>query len=248
MARIRTIKPTLWTSPEFVGLSPFARLLWIGTWNQADDYGVLKDDPAELKLQILPGDNVDTYDLVDELVSRKMLLRKVAPDGTQVLVIRTFCMHQKIDTRSPGRWGHPDEFADNNRTLQAVDQRKCTHPNQSQPIPTDPTPVKERKGPSLMVNPDGSTDPYGDSFDEVWSHYPRKVNRKEALRAYQARRRSGVSHEQLLQATKHYETAMQDQDVSFVMHGKRFYGPNECWVEFVNPVKAVQTEQRVVQR
>lgn len=246
MARIRTIKPSIWTDPEFVGLSPFARLLFIGTWNQADDYGVLKDDPAELKLQILPGDNVDTYALVDELVSRKMLLRKVAPDGTQVLVIRTFSTHQKIDTRSPGRWGLPDELTDNNRTLQAVDQRKCTLPNQSPPIPTNPHPVMEGNGPSLLVNPDGSTDPYGEPFDELWQHYPRKVNRKEALRAYQARRRSGVRHSELLTATKNYAATVQGQDPSFVMHGKRFYGPNEVWLEYLTAKPT--TEHRVQER
>ena len=39
MARIRTVKPDIWTDEKFVELSPLARLLFIGLWNFADDEG-----------------------------------------------------------------------------------------------------------------------------------------------------------------------------------------------------------------
>lgn len=110
MARIRTLKPSTWTDPELVSLPFEARLFFIGTWTFADDYGVLKDEPERLKLEIMPADPVDAGAIVDQLVDARLLLRRIAPDGTRVLVIRTFCVHQKIDTRKKGRWGHPDEF------------------------------------------------------------------------------------------------------------------------------------------
>lgn len=136
MARIRSIKPEVWSDPDVVACSPLARLLWIGTWNHADDYGVLKDDPGRLKLQILPADDVDPHALVGELVDRQLLLRKVAPDGTRVLVIRTFCVHQKIDRRATGRWGIPDDFTD----PPDPPTRRPAPPvrDESPPIPTDP--------------------------------------------------------------------------------------------------------------
>ncbi|HLS44597.1 MAG TPA: hypothetical protein VK045_04115 [Ornithinicoccus sp.] len=149
MARIRTIKPDVWSDPDFVACSPLARLLWIGTWNHADDYGVLKDEPERLKLQILPNDPCDPHALVDELVARRRLVRKVAPDGTKVLVIRTFTVHQKIDKRAVGRWGHPDQFTDpQDPTDPPGNRRPATDPHQSQPIPTDPnhTNGTERNG------------------------------------------------------------------------------------------------------
>lgn len=110
MARIRTLKPGFWTDPELVGIPFEARLFFIGTWTFADDYGVLKDEPARLRMQIMPADPVDAAAIVDLLVEHNLLLRRVAADGTRVLVIRTFCDHQKIDLRKKGRWGHPDEF------------------------------------------------------------------------------------------------------------------------------------------
>lgn len=145
MARIRSIKPEVWTDPEVVSCSPLARLLWIGSWNHADDYGVLKDDVVRLKLQVLPADDCDPHALVDELVNRGLLLRRVTPDGTRVLVIRTFCVHQKIDTRAAGRWGHPDTFTADSRPVPP-------DPNQSQPVPTDPA-----GPPPVATDPDHTT-------------------------------------------------------------------------------------------
>lgn len=110
--RIRSLKPDFWTDPAVVGLPAISRLFFIGSWNFADDYGVLKDDPERLRLQILPSDPVDAVAIVAELVAADLLLRRVAPDGTAVLVIRTFCAHQRIDSRATGRWGKPDTFAE----------------------------------------------------------------------------------------------------------------------------------------
>lgn len=110
MARIRSIKPEFWSDPEVVACSPLARLLFVGSWNQADDFGVVKDDPERLRLQVLPADEVDADALVDELVKHNLLLRLTTPDGVKVLLIRTFCVHQKIDNRAVGRYGRPEDF------------------------------------------------------------------------------------------------------------------------------------------
>lgn len=134
MARIRSVKPELWNDPDFVACSPLARLLFVGTWNYADDYGVLKDDPDRLRLQILPGDAVDAHALVAELVAGRFLERKVAADGTPVLVIRTFLTHQKIDKRAAGRYGAPCDLTD------------PPPPIPTTPTESPPTPPLERNG------------------------------------------------------------------------------------------------------
>lgn len=144
MARIRTIKPEFWTDPDIVGMPMDARLFFIGCWNHADDYGVLKDDPGRLRLQIMPADDIDAKGIVDELVARRHLLRMVAPDGTPVLVIRTFSVHQKIDKRAAGRYGKPEEFTPSH-----------TDSDQSPPIPTDSTPGREGKGREVTPVDDG---------------------------------------------------------------------------------------------
>jgi hypothetical protein len=144
MARIRSVKPEFWTDPDVVALPMAARLFFIGCWNHADDYGVLKDDPGRLKLQILPSDDVDPAELVDRLVTSGHLLRRVDAKGTPLLVVRTFCDHQKIDKRSVGRWGHPDELL---IPTAAADSRPATPtPAASPPIPTTPSDSPPRTG------------------------------------------------------------------------------------------------------
>jgi hypothetical protein len=107
MARIRTVKPELWTDPEFVECSPNARLLFVAALNFASDYGVLPDKPKQLRMQCLPADDVSIDELVTELVDHGFWERRIAPDGAKVLVIRTFKLHQKVDKPTLGRWGDP---------------------------------------------------------------------------------------------------------------------------------------------
>jgi hypothetical protein len=67
VSRIRSIHPGLWTDVEFVGLSAFARLLFIGIWNECDDKGIFLWSPLHLKMRILPADNLDASQLLAEI-------------------------------------------------------------------------------------------------------------------------------------------------------------------------------------
>jgi hypothetical protein len=148
MARIRSIKPEFWTDSAVVRCSPLARLLFIGIWNHADDYGIVKDDPSQLRRQVLPEDDVEGTALVDELVRETLLVRGMAETGTPVLMVRSWEVHQRVDSRSPGRYGTPDSI-----TLAGCEVssggRIPTDPARSQPIPHDPnrsTAGREGKG------------------------------------------------------------------------------------------------------
>lgn len=145
MARIRTIKPEFWTSPDVVNVSIPARLFFIGTWNFADDWGLLLDDPQRLKLQLFPGDpSVDTGALTDELVATGLLSRVTSPAGDRLLSIPTWCSHQKIDSRTVGRWGNPAEWSD---------------PTASHPVPPDPAESLSRNGSGMEGNQSSARGP-----------------------------------------------------------------------------------------
>lgn len=132
MARIRTIKPEFWTSSTVVDLDPFTRLLFIGSWNFADDHGLMPDDPKRLKLQVLPADPVDAEAIVNELVAAGLFQRVTAPNGDRLLRITTFSSHQKIDKRSNGKWGNPDEWpAESRRIAPNPAESPNTTPNSS---------------------------------------------------------------------------------------------------------------------
>lgn len=75
MAKIRGIKPETWTDENFVELSPYARLLWIGMWNHACDNGHLQDKSKQLKMRVLPTDDVSCAELLREIEGQGLIER-----------------------------------------------------------------------------------------------------------------------------------------------------------------------------
>lgn len=97
---------------------------------------------------------------------------------------------------------------------------------------------------TILSDPDGSDDtdeakpvPFEVEFDAAWAHYPRKDQRKASLKAYQARRRSGATAEQLLEATKAIAATMaaEGRMRHHIQLGSTFYGPDEHWLEALHP-------------
>lgn len=134
MARIRTIKPDFWTDGNMINLSAFARLLYIGSWNfTLCDAGHLADDPAGLRLKVLPGDDVDGEALLNELMAKERIVRIVLPDKRTFLHIPRFGDHQKLDSRWSPRCP------------------ACVHGN-SPELPETPASFRETRGTSARLD------------------------------------------------------------------------------------------------
>ena len=115
MAKRRQIHPETWTDTKFVGLSPLARLLFIGMWNFACDNGHLDDDALQLKMRVLPADNCDVAELLEEIVASGMVTRQggflkvINLPTKQALDMRylVFCDH--CDEDSERHYTHEDK-------------------------------------------------------------------------------------------------------------------------------------------
>lgn len=90
MPKIRGIKPDLWTDEDFVELSAFARLLWIGLWNFSCDNGHLQDKSKQIKMRILPTDDVNCAELLREIEGQGLIER-----GDGWISIPNLSHHQK---------------------------------------------------------------------------------------------------------------------------------------------------------
>lgn len=95
MARIRTIKPEFFTSDDICGLTLAARLLYIGTWCEADREGRLEWKPRSFKRRYLPDDDVDIDALCAELIDAGLVVLY----GNDLAVIPTFGKHQHVNPR-----------------------------------------------------------------------------------------------------------------------------------------------------
>lgn len=115
MARIRTIKPEIWTDEKFVELSAWARLLFIGLWNFADDDGRMEFSPKSIKMKIFPADSVEITELFGEL-RRENLVNVYAVDNKEYLQVVGFAKHQKVDKRSTSKHPPPPSPTEPRRT------------------------------------------------------------------------------------------------------------------------------------
>jgi DnaD/phage-associated family protein len=82
MARARNIKPGFFSNEILAECQPLARLLFAGLWTLADREGRLEDRPRKIKAEILPYDNCDPDELLDNLANR------CDEDGSPAFIIR----------------------------------------------------------------------------------------------------------------------------------------------------------------
>jgi hypothetical protein len=112
MARIRTVKPEFWSSPDVGDVSRDARLTFIGLFNEADDQGRLEAVPAQLRASLFPYDDDVTTEMVcgwlNEL-ARQGLIRFYASGRRAYLHITGWADHQKISNPSQPRCPDPDD-------------------------------------------------------------------------------------------------------------------------------------------
>lgn len=204
MAKMRGIKPETWTDDKFVTLTPLARLLFIGMWNYACDNGHLDDSPMQLKMRILPADDTNVADLLNELLGAGLIERQ-----TGWLKVRNLTSHQRIDRRYLTLCDHCDEdpqvtFTDSDQKPRNTPARRAPSGHTSGTRGTaagahvEGRKEGEEKKETPPVTPSPATTPdlrlassatadgvCGSSpFDDFWELYPRKANKGRARTAF----------------------------------------------------------------
>ncbi len=227
MARIRTIKPDFFESESLAQCSMEARLVFIGLFTIADDEGRLKDLPRKLAGEVFPHDDISPEQMsvwLDELENAHCIAR-YTHENAHFLHIPHWNAHQKIAHPTPSRLpAPPDECEPIPEILGEIPQasEKLSIGSRNKEVGNRNA---HRKGVRV----------YDEKFDEVWEHYPRKKSKAYALKAYTARRREGISHDDLLTATKNYAAYVKSRhtDPEYVLWGATFFGPNERWKDYL---------------
>lgn len=168
MARIRTIKPEFWTDEALTECSLSARLLFIGTFNFADDNGNLEASAKQLKMKIFPADNIDCQPLLNELITHGLLI-EYSYQGVKYLNIKGFKKHQVINR--PSKTNIPD--------LEMNDDSVNTHG-----VLTDGRERKGREGNKPLSTSSKLTYDDVPEFLQFWSVYPRKDDKKKSFEAW----------------------------------------------------------------
>jgi hypothetical protein len=176
MARARNIKPGFFVNEDLIELPPLTRLLFIGLWTIADREGRLEDRPKRIKVQLMPGDNCDPEQMLNELQSKKFITRYVI--GNQSFIqIDNFSQHQNPHVKEPGSTiPEPDKH----RASMVQAQEEPKHSTvQATPITDSLLPITDSKTPK----PPESLSLPGWLEKSVWDDFLKHRGKKFTLKA-----------------------------------------------------------------
>jgi len=169
MSRARMIKPEFWTSKTISSMGHSERLLFIGLWNHADDYGVVLYNLRRIMGDVFPHDEYVTETKLKawiEILMRLSLVIHCNHKGNDFLIIRGWDEHQRVPHPS-GRRFLPEDVQ-----LQVLSEHSCDpHENLMTPslLKDKREKIKEKRE---MVNI---------PFPDFWIAYDKKVGDKSKL-------------------------------------------------------------------
>jgi hypothetical protein len=241
--KIRGFKPDLWTDEDFVEASPYARLLWLGMWNFACDNGHLQDKSKQIKMRVLPTDDVNCAELLRELADLHLIERD---DGW--ITVPNLTHHQKVDRRY----------------FTACDKADCTKPDSKPGNPKRKTrrapdvstarPLGDGDGDGeLMVKEEPSCDESHtmttpSRFEEFWIAYDRRGVKKQA-RDQWAKAVKKTSADLLITAAADYIAWMKAEakHPTYTVHAHRWLRDERWTDERTKPQTRVQQHLALAQ-
>lgn len=216
--RNRLLDPGFFENEELAELGAEAQILFAGLWCYADREGRFKWKPQIIKGRIFPFTQCDVPQLLDSLALAGFIVRYNV-NGKEYGQVLNFLKYQRI---------HPRE---KQSKLPAYEEGETkASPRQT---PGEPRASPRQAEGSPVSTKVSTKDIYTPKFENLWGHYPRKIEKKAAFKKYKATLNKGVREEDLLGATINYGKAMAGKEMQHIKHGSSFFGPTEPWREWV---------------
>ena len=227
------IKKEFWTSEQIMNLPIEARLLFIGMWNQADDEGILKNSPMQLKAQIFPCDMEITIDTVNsylaQIKQQKLIVfnEKTEKEDQDLIRIRKWTQHQQINKPTPTKYLFIEEEKEDYRST-TVGLRDDYHPKESKGKEKKEKEIKvkeEKVNQKEAADKSARVSELNDLtvFGIWWKAYDRDTNKKQALSQW--KKIDERNYELIIEHTRKYVKAVEKQ---YRPHGFR-YLRDECY-------------------
>jgi hypothetical protein len=152
-------------------------------WIFSDDSGVHPASPRQLKMEVFPGDDVTTNevaDMISDLIRVGLVLEYEVTDESQVKVYWqvTGWKHQKIER--PRRIYPLPECGTIRR---CIDDTSTMYRSLTRPETTGDETRHITTTPKRVV---GVREEYSKEFEDWWQHYPRRVQKGAASKAFRA--------------------------------------------------------------
>lgn len=226
MARIRTIKPEFWDSPDTARASLRARLLYIAMWNWADDWGIGSANPKQLAAFAFPNDD-------DFSASELPTLAKEVSDCFGVVLYEVnrrpyYCIpswdeHQRTERKARRVNPPPPEGITAGQSV-ASELPTVSVGN------TDDSEGKHKDGIGEQGNRGRKeTCEPASRFGEFYDLYPRHIGRGQAERAWKAATKKADA-DTIIDGLRAQLPLLTSADPNFVKHPSTWLN-GECWAD-----------------
>lgn len=240
MARIRTIKPSFFTSETIAQLTLAQRLTFIGLWTHVDDEGRCVDNARLVKAAIWPLDDRTGAEVESDLgaLTEHSLITRYTVAGKRYIVVNGFREHQVINRRTKSSLPSPEQgepTAVEQQVTGGATSEKAPELTLIQGALTEDsvsTPIgkgREGKGKEKNTPSTRTRHTYSAAFEEFWTTYPLKKAKDAAARAY-ASAIKRATPEQILAAASAYrdDSARKRAEPKFTKHPATWLNGG-CW-------------------
>lgn len=244
----RILKESISTSETIDQLSYEEEVFFYRLMVACDDYGRIDARPAILRARCFPLrlDTVTDKNITQWLdsISQAGLIQLYIVTGKPYLKMITWDKHQQIRAKRSKHPGPEDadreeqESGSNGNKLNLDDIICPRNPNPN-PI-RNPNPINnvgdkspDSDGVLIPGKQIDKCDTYSPEFEQFWSLYPRKVDKRKTLRNWQTRLKQGAKPPQMIAAAKHYSQACVGKEQQFVKHASTFLGPDKPYEEWI---------------
>jgi hypothetical protein len=242
--RARNIKPGYFVNDDLGALPPITRIAFAGLWCIADRAGRMEDKPKRIKVQILPYDDVDMDDILNQLHDAKFITRYIA-DGQEYIEIPNFSLHQNPHKHE--RESEIPPYSEQVHTLHSTSTVQVQYKDgdctgQARLIPDSLIPdslIPDSIHPGTVQEPDkGGRVPRKTKkdaaeetpeFQTFYLMYPRHVKRAIAFKAWQAAIKK-TTVDRIMEALHNQLRAgvFKKDDPQYIMHPSSWLN-GQCW-------------------
>lgn len=183
-------------------VEPLGRLLFAGLWCIADREGRLEDRPRRIKAEVLPYDDCDVDQLLDQLV-RHEFIQRYQVGGEQYIQIINFSKHQnphknEADSVIPGPEDATYTQAPDKHSTSTVQVPDMHNTNPADSLNMIPDSLNMIPSSAQAHQESGQADQLLDEqrkratkrsslaerFDQFWAAYPKKRSKGQAEKAW----------------------------------------------------------------
>lgn len=260
--RARWLKPEFFNDRKMAAIGLFPALLYQSLWCMADDGGVALAAPERIKGTMwMYWSAVGVPEITEALrvLSDTKRIRLYTIHDEQYAEILTWEDHQSIHKPSKFRYPRVAQQLIENSAAPVPEVSEHTPDTPIIPQNSPPPRLLDTKTPRLLdthtpnaASNDAGVSKVDQEFGEVWASYPKRSggnSRHDSLKAYRARRRSGVEHTTVLEGLKRYATYCEAKGwigTDYVMQAQRFLGPSEQYTQSWELPKQTPTDRRLV--